>query len=666
MSYTAGNLDLQLTAISSEAVSSLDTVINKLSSLSSVLHSVTTTDMKWINSFGTKMKNLSKKMTDIDWSTIDAGFNRLTVSITPFINKVATAETSLKSLNEMLTKVSGKKLNISSNGLGKLNFGRIFNLAMIRRFATYMANVVQYGTNFTETLNLWQVAMRENLDQADEFIKKMNKAYSISQQTLMNAQAIFKNMIGSLGNISDTVAYQLSEAIVQMAGDFSSLYNVTFEQAITKFQATLAGQVRPIRSVSGYDIVESTLYQVYQGLGGTKSVRQLNRTEKQLLSIYAVFQQMQRSGAVGDLSKTLDNFANQSRMMTENFKELQTYVGLFFQDLLQSWGVMKYINATLIFLTEIVKTLTKYEAPNFIEGMFESVTDTTNAVEELQGKLLDFDKFRALDSSAGSELAIDQTIVDAVSQYQSVLENVNNEARNIAKSWLDALGLSDMTEEKLQKIRQTLSDIVLWIGFALGASVITSIGKVAKSLGLVGSSLGKVALFATAAFTAFKLFDALLSNLDGTARTVVGALSIVAGMIGLVLGLVLSLKEGLKFGLAGAIAAGLGVGAIIAGIKAVATKNAQIEYHALGASDIDSGTLFVAGEAGKTEAVYTGTNGKTNVANVQQMKAAFYQALVEYGQSHQSNQPIVVTLDGEVVYRSTTAHAKRRGEHWAK
>lgn len=533
MAYKAGNLELQLTALSSGAVSSLDTVITKLTSLSNVLKSVTTTDMKWINSFGTKMKNLSKKLTDIDWSSVDSGFNRLTVAITPFIDKVNSAQASLTAMYGVLQKVNGKKLgsimNVA-NGGGKsskggnslFNFGKLgAAVYLAKRMGQAVANIVQYGTDFTETLNLWQVAMRDNLDQADEFIKKMNKAYSISQKTLMNAQATFKNMIGSLGNISDTVAYQLSESILQMAVDFSSLYNVTFENAITKFQAVLAGQVRPIRSVSGYDITETTLYQVYQQLGGTKTQRQLNRTEKQLLSIYAVFQQMQRSGAVGDLSKTLDNFANQSRMMTENFKELKTYVGLFFQDLLQSWGVLKYINAGLIFLTEIVKALTKYEAPNFIEGMFDSTVAENEALDELQGKLLDFDKFRALDStSTTSDLAIDQTILDAVSQYQSILENVNNEARNLAETWLEAFGFTknedgelSITEKKLTVIKVILGSIVGLLG---GIVTLSLIGTVKKLIPLITSGLTTVKNLLSPTRIAIMAIAALLVYLYNT------------------------------------------------------------------------------------------------------------------------------------------------------
>ncbi|NLB81399.1 MAG: hypothetical protein GX800_07295, partial [Clostridiaceae bacterium] len=168
------------------------------------------------------------------------------------------------------------KQGVKSNSLSKfLNIGYLLSkLRLTWMMAQKIANVgkqmVQYGIDYTETLNLWQVAMRENVNLATKFVSEMSRGYGISEKTLMNTQAIYKNMIGALGNVSDKTTYQLSEALVKMTLDFSSLYNVTFADAEKKIQAVLARQVRPIRSVSGYDITERTIYDLYQQMGGTK------------------------------------------------------------------------------------------------------------------------------------------------------------------------------------------------------------------------------------------------------------------------------------------------------------------------------------------------------------------------------------------------------------
>jgi hypothetical protein len=406
--YSAGDLNITIQTISNETIKSLDAVIERL-------------------------------------SLIDKGLG------------------GIKS-NSHIRKSSSRTPK-SSSGFGFAKLG--VSVYMLRRMGRFMANLVQAGSDYNETLNLWQVAMRNNLDVADQFVNKMQKAYGISTKTLMNAQAIFKNMIGSLGQISDATAYALSEALVQMSADFASLYNVTIESAFQKMQAMLAGQVRPIRS-AGLDMTETTLFMFYQQLGGTKTMRQLNRTEKQLLSILAVYKQMGSAGALGDMSKTLNQFANQSRMMTEYWAELKTWSGLVLKDLIDQSGALIYINAALITMTEVVKAIAKSRGlgdENFLTGLFETAEATNDAVDELQGKLLDFDKFRSLEGASASPLAIDEKLLQAITGYSSKIDQAQNAAQQLANSWGEILGFTigangewEISEEKLSSIENTLND----------------------------------------------------------------------------------------------------------------------------------------------------------------------------------------------------------------
>ena len=313
MSYTAGTLDLSILGVSDSAITSIDKTVKSLNSLSRAINKfndvrvvpvveridllfsnlarstnkINSANLESLASAAKSLSSISKisKLNDIDYNKVSQGFSQLSVAVKPFVDQVKQAEASLVALDGILKRSTGKKLqNILVNGSSPKEKGGIFGslklvtvLYTARRLGRAVADIVQAGSDYTETLNLWQVAMRNNLDMADEFVNKMNKAYGISSKTIMNAQAIFKNMIGSLGQIDDATAYKLSEALVQMSADFSSLYNVQLESAFTKMQAMLAGQVRPIRS-AGLDMTETTLYQYYQALGGTKSMRQLNRT----------------------------------------------------------------------------------------------------------------------------------------------------------------------------------------------------------------------------------------------------------------------------------------------------------------------------------------------------------------------------------------------------
>lgn len=760
MGYSAGSLELSILGFSDKAVASIDVTAKALRRLASAVdkinntqfvfagqklevlftkiakatNSINTTNITNLASASKSLSSISKlsNLEKMDFEKVGKGFNTLAVAIQPFLNKVREAEASLTALDGILRKTSGKKIQglLSGDISGKNNRGGLLGLAKIgitihsvRRLGRFMGDLVQAGSDYTESLNLWQVAMRNNLDVADQFVNKMQKAYGISSQTLMNAQAVFKNMIGSLGQISDETAYALSEALVQMSADYASLYNRTIESAFQNMQSMLAGQVRPIRS-AGLDMTETTLFQYYQQLGGTKTMRQLNRTEKQLLSILAVYRQMGSAGALGDMTKTLNQFANQSRMMTEYWQELKTWSGLLLKDLVDQSGMLIYINALLITTTEIIKAIAKSRGlgeENFIDGMFEATEATNDEIDELQGKLLDFDKFRSLEGASSSPLAIDEKLLEALTGYSSKIDQAENKAKQLAETWLkfwtneETGGLTEDAErvlsvmEGLVKVLGILLSIKVsaWLGhFVKGLFALKIAGQSVSTLGISviifaliefvdairngDDALATAMLMLAGTATVFVLLNSKIAPaikslknfnealvflgaiilITGIAQFIHAwddmsgmqrAVGIIAAVTGAVAGLVVALKL-FKMNWAGA----MGVAAMVAGTALAVTSSIKIPNYEMGASDIDSGTVFRAGEFGKTEAVYTGSNGKTNVANVRQMEQAFYNALSRH--SREGNGTIVVQtyLDGEKVYENTTSKAKARGNVWAK
>lgn len=801
-SYKAGNLELSILSFSDKAVASIDVTAKALGRLASAVDKINNTQFvfagqklevlftkiakatKSINTTNiTNLASAAKSLSSItrignlekmDFENAGKAFNTLAVAIQPFLDKVKEAEASLTALDGILKRSSGKKIQGlldggSGNSSGKkgglfifLNIARWSSAIYAgRRLGRVVMNIAQSGANYTETLNLWETAMGSNLNVATEFVNKMNEAYGISEKTLMNAQAIFKNMLGSLGEISDTMAYSLSEGITQMALDYASLYNVTFENAFTKFQAALAGQVRPIRSVSGYDITENTLFQLYQTLGGTKTMRQLSRTEKQLLSILAVFRQMNASGAVGDLEKTMGSFANQSRVWAESLNEVKTWLGVIITYTIQESGIMIKLNAILITVARYLEAIARdmgaiqsFGGSDPFAGTEQSAKNALDAVEELNGKLLDFDKFRSLSGSQENALGLDEKLLSALSGYDTILGNASLEARELSDQYLKALGFTIdtngeliLTNEQLKSAKDKIDGIISVLAkfdglgilqslFPIASTFFTTLAQVAPAIvsistamrpivvGLLNSVaeivilLDKLELLEAViqVIIAYKISNKIIGvgeNLHklttkylipffeqlkthstttlprvnravGTLQTSMLGLSGAFAIGGLSKLLSSEMSSGQKMthifiGLAASITAATIALAVfkkdwvtaltVAGMVAggyFTIQSMNVPNYEMGASDIDSGTVFRAGEFGKTEMVYTGSNGKTNVANVQQMQQAMYNALVAYGKTNGSDgQAVEVYLDGEKVYQNTTAHAKRRGNVWS-
>lgn len=409
MPYTVGNLELNIASSAKTAVKNLDTLLSKLNKVKGAL-------------------NISSKngLSGIGKGSKQSSFNGLS-------NK-----------NQKLFSFAGV--------IGK--FGLLINRARV--YSRYIQNIVQYAADYQETQNLWQVAMRDNISQAREFVRVMNTAYGISEATLMNYQAIFKNMLSALGGISETVSYNLSEQLTQMALDFASLYNVSIESAMNKFQSVVSGQVRPIRSVSGYEITEGFIYDLYTKAGGTKMMRQLSQLEKRLLRIYAVYGQEVKTGAVGDMAKTIESSANQMRIFTELLKESLTWLGQFGLMVLQNTQFFQKLNGALIVTREILKSFAValgYQDTDWLQGLFGGMKDgaeeAEDAVNGLMG-LLSFDKFEAL-SSNKQTADIDKVIADMIASMKLATARSKMQAQSFAEEWLTALGYVYDEEDKLWK-----------------------------------------------------------------------------------------------------------------------------------------------------------------------------------------------------------------------
>ena len=565
-SYSAGNLEMQIQAVGSDATASLSSVNSQLQTMVSLL-GANVSHFKEISTTARSMSrmtfNWTKKLADglnnittIDTRAFYKKMQSLTRIMQPFVEQLNQAQVSLVALQKVLASTRGKRDIVlpqisggelltstpkQTNNVKKtLSFASIVGkLYFIRNYTKQIgqgiANMVQNAINYTETLNLWQVAMRNNRLQAEEFVETMNKAYGISEQTLMNYQATFKNMLSALGGISEGTSYALSEYLTQMALDYASLYNTSIERAMTVFQSVLSGQVRPIRSISGYDITETTIFQLYQQLGGTKTMRQLTQTEKRLLRIYAVFQQMENSGTIGDLNKTLGNSANQLRILSEGLKELGTWFGIIMEMWLKP--ILPYLNAFVITLKNIIQAIAIMNGYVPFEGAIESVEEYNEALDETTGKLLSFDRFEALNPTSndnGGFLGVDESLLAGLSKYKSILGDVENEATKLAKTWTE--WWVDPETGELTSQASELLDVLKAIGITLGSilayNMITKVGSfIGTMMGLNSATkLFSGLLMTGIVYALIKAIDAFKEGdiLGGVLATTIGVVMVAA------------------------------------------------------------------------------------------------------------------------------------------
>lgn len=657
-------------------------------------------------------------------TTIDTLKLQIQVSdrATTNLKKIAVAANETKSaLNGLETAGGGKGRSggNKSGGVGQaLSLGTsVFKIAATIRYAKKLGvaigKMVQSGMDFTETLNLWQKAMRGNVSEARNFITEMNRAYGISEKTLMQYQATFKNMLSAMSRISEDTAYKLSEAMSRMALDYASLYNVSIEETMSKFQAVLSGQIRPIRTISGYDVSEQSIFGVYQQIGGTKTMRQLDQTEKRMLRILAIFYQMDETKAIGDMAQTLYTNANQFRIMKEQAQEFTMWVGNGVSYLLEESRILVHINAALIVMKELAKGIAYslgYREETVAQTLFEDMQDANEEAEKFSG-LLGFDKFQALKSGSGQNATdIESVLLSAMEKYESMLGKVNNPAMEKAEKVLHGLGLEmtyyanvgekafEGTEAEFQKWYDTLTEVekkqvsvqkvfdvspitdyvekvktilIPFIGVTLVASFVNSFAIIAKVVKFAFAGMGKSMLpfiiLATGVGMAVMNIIELVQKWDelSAKERISKALLVIAGA---------AMAAAAAIGIFKGVATG---GVAIASIIAVTTAITGIMLASKGSlSNIakfanggvpQKGSLFYAGEAGAELVTNTG-GGKSAVMNMQQLQVAITRGMIAAmsTQSGGTSGSVNLSVDGQSLFSITKGYAKKNGYDFVK
>ena len=269
------------------------------------------------------------KLKNFDFRAMYGAFNSLTRILDPFLLKLKQSEASLVAMASVLNNLKSKTITKATNELKKANiesrqldkntrniannFNKFLNVGQIyflynysKRIIGGIAKMVGYASDYIEILNKFQVSFGELYDENLKSINQLAQAFGFSTNTLLDYTATFNNMLQSLGNLSRETNAMISQTLTRMAIDYSSLFNVSIERAMEAFQSAIAGNIRTLRNVSGFDVSEITIFGIYQELGGTRTMRQLNQLEKRLLRIIAIQRQMGSTGALGDYARTIN------------------------------------------------------------------------------------------------------------------------------------------------------------------------------------------------------------------------------------------------------------------------------------------------------------------------------------------------------------------------
>lgn len=378
-------------------------------------------------------------------------------------------------------------------------------------------SVTKEAIDAMESQNLFAVAMNnvsgmyEEADKsmttyytrAKAFQSELNKQLNTYKPEMMNYQAKYFSALKA--NMDEKTAYFLSEQLTKAGIDLASLYNTTVDDAMNKIQSGILGQTKGLRQLGGIDVTEATLQTTASSMGIEKLVKDMSFAEKEVMRYIAIYNQAGQ--AQGDFARTIDQPANQLRMLQNNFKTLANTIGSAFMGLLQK--VLPVINGVVLALTEMVTTIAGIFGVSLefnFEGIGSSVSDISDGVEdigsgldnatasakEFQKQIMGFDEINNItppSKSGGSGGGgggspsvgtIDDGILKALKEWQNGMGNINSKAEEIKNKILSWFQIEDYGKylTNFELIKEIVESIGLGLlGWKLSGAVTTFFEK---------------------------------------------------------------------------------------------------------------------------------------------------------------------------------------------
>lgn len=518
-----------------------------------------------INKITNSLKQMGYNVKKIKQVTDEFGnMKRTTVTAT---NGIKTVNKTLDNTGKVIKTITSEAKRGKSSLSQMFNLGKIYAFwNMTTRLREGLKSVVTNAIDFIETTNKFEVSMDNMKEAGYKFVNTISEKFGLAREEIMNYQSTYNNIMKSLSGITEETAYKISESVTKMAIDYASLYNVSTDEAMTKFQSALVGSVRPIRSESGYDITETTIGEKAKELGVEAPVRQLTQMEKRLLRIMVLMDQMKETGAMGDFANTINQPANQLKILSNQLKELGIWIGNIFIGKLSQ--ILPYINGFVMALKEIAKMLALFVGYTNIGSVADPLQDASDSTEdinsnlggavskakELKKTLMGFDVLNVIQtpssSSGGGGSAvgnIDPKILSAMQEYENLISKVSMKATEIRDKIMEWLGFTKIVNEEtgeinwqlnegytnLEKIRDILKIIGGIIGVVFGLKLLDSISKIIL------------------AFTTFKGFQTMFPSLAAMAtkiKTLIATIGVdkimlvVTKIAGVVSGIIIAVK----------------------------------------------------------------------------------------------------------------------------
>lgn len=318
-------------------------------------------------------------------------------------------EKGLKSLSDMVGDIKPKLKSLA------MALTAAFS---VKKLVDFGRQSIETASDLAEVQNVVDTAFGESKQKMEEFADTAVKTYGISKLTAKQTGSNFMAMAAGMGLANDS-ASDMAMALTGLSADMASFYNVGQDVASTALKSIFTGETETLKQF-GIVMTDANLQAYALSKGITKSTADMSQAEKVQLRYNYVMSQT--ALAQGDFAKTSDSWANQTRILSEQWKEFGATIGTVLMNVLLP--AVRAINSLLSQLIALAQRAARAlseafgfelsnsadEAQSIVKSTsqaadnYSDIADNAQQTQEAQeGSLASFDQMNKLNDESKSD-----------------------------------------------------------------------------------------------------------------------------------------------------------------------------------------------------------------------------------------------------------------------
>lgn len=192
-----------------------------------------------------------------------------------------------------------------------------------KKLLDFGKEAVSTASAMTEVQNVVDTAFKDMSYKMEQFAETSIEAYGMSKLTAKQTGSTFMAMASGMGLASEN-ASNMAINLTGLTGDMASFFDVSQDVASTALQSIFTGETETLKKF-GIVMTQVNLQQYALSQGIKKSVSDMSQAELTQLRYNYVL--AQTAMAQGDFAKTSGSWANQTRILSEKWKEFLSIMG---------------------------------------------------------------------------------------------------------------------------------------------------------------------------------------------------------------------------------------------------------------------------------------------------------------------------------------------------